>query len=699
MIEKRTCDYCGWKIPADFIHRVSENSDSIFCENCGTEIQSEKPVCDIINSEEKSNQDLSSKKKKRAMFSKFYERIRREKNPVARVLLDSDFIKTFKDNFLLVMSRVIYYHLRTLGFESAIEVKAGELTKDVAEKLYKEISPVFSKRFKRVYLENLHKMNRRDFEKWLIKLHTKLKLNKNFHNDFVLYLRWLINEVYIIASEFWDSTNLPKFERIIRDDLKGFSYCAEEGKSSTNRLLKNHLGIEIPYRDLGVYVNNMDPKQFKKAYKGLFFQYFKFVRDQHNLYLGVKSSLTLLKLFKKMSVYGVIYKISLVKDEEGNAVNDGPFIIYSNENQVKEGLTRIGRSINFWSRLKSYMTKAGNLNWQYHFENSLAKNGPYAFKAKILAICRTEKEFKATEYFWQLFYNKKAIEEGFDLNINEKFNLQLGSRFDEMKRYNIPKYKMIFDLLDGYELNDLILKYKSRKAVVNRLSNYFNGIRDTFIIKAHLVGPYIDLCLKRGLTREETLSQLIHDGFKMFDINKRKELQNFNFKQNRANIDNLFNKILDYLYEPPKRLAKSSGSSRYEQIREDLFIKPFVDYLRRINIGDTIENTYYRDRFGRFTFKISNGQIINPNEFSIVEHLVMHNVKNTEIAIQLGLCRRDDNRDTKVKAADRIRVYLKSRWKSVLESLGIRYSIKNLGIFLKSNFLKSDIYKDFLATF
>ena len=234
MLKNKNCNYCGWKIPADFIQKVSEKSGFVFCENCGTELISENPIPNPIKSEN-NNQDLIGKKKKKTISNIIYEKLRIEKNPIARVLRDSDFIKTFKDNFLLVMSRVIYYHLRTLGLETVIEVKAGELTKHAAEKLYKEISPVFSKRFKRVYLENLHKMDRRDFEKWLIKLHTKLKLNKNFHNDFVLYLRWLINEVYIIISEFWDITNLPKFERIIRDDLKEFCFDAEKDKNFSTR--------------------------------------------------------------------------------------------------------------------------------------------------------------------------------------------------------------------------------------------------------------------------------------------------------------------------------------------------------------------------------------------------------------------------------------------------------------------------------
>ena len=233
MIEKTTCKYCGWKIPADFIQKLSENSDSVLCENCGTELLSEKPISDTIKSEEKLNQDLRRKKKKKAFSTKIYEKIRIEKNPIARVLRDSDFTKIFKDNFLIVMSRIIYTHLRAIELETVIDIKTMELTKEILGKLYKEISPVLSMRIKREYIGNLHKIKTKDFEKWLKKLQTKLELNKNFHQDFILYLRWLIKEVYIIVSELWDTKDLPKFERIIRDELKDFSYNSEEFKSSS----------------------------------------------------------------------------------------------------------------------------------------------------------------------------------------------------------------------------------------------------------------------------------------------------------------------------------------------------------------------------------------------------------------------------------------------------------------------------------
>ena len=107
-----------------------------------------------------------------------------------------------------------------------------ELTKEILDNLYEDISPVLSKLFKREYLGNLRKSNITDFGKWLKLLHTKLNLNKSYRKDFIIYLRNLIKEIYTIISELWDTIDLPKFERTIRDNLKDFSYSSEEFKSS-----------------------------------------------------------------------------------------------------------------------------------------------------------------------------------------------------------------------------------------------------------------------------------------------------------------------------------------------------------------------------------------------------------------------------------------------------------------------------------
>ena len=53
MLKNKNCNYCGWKFPTNFIQKLSENSDSVFCENCGTELLSDNPIIDTIKSEER----------------------------------------------------------------------------------------------------------------------------------------------------------------------------------------------------------------------------------------------------------------------------------------------------------------------------------------------------------------------------------------------------------------------------------------------------------------------------------------------------------------------------------------------------------------------------------------------------------------------------------------------------------------------
>ncbi|MCK4285073.1 MAG: hypothetical protein KAX18_02670 [Candidatus Lokiarchaeota archaeon] len=239
MIEKKTCTYCGWEFPTGFLQLITENTELVFCENCGTEIINENNVSDTTKSEENPTQNLKVEKtnKKKIILNHIYEKVRREKSPVNRVLMVSDFTKIFKDNFKIVISRIIYSHIRAFEINSAIVIKSVELTEEILDNLYEEISPVLTKRIKREYLGNLHKSSIKDFEKWFEKLQSKLKLNKRFHQDFIIYLRRLIKEVYIIVSELWDEKYLQKFEGIIRDDLKNFS--SNDRSSSYKEVQKN----------------------------------------------------------------------------------------------------------------------------------------------------------------------------------------------------------------------------------------------------------------------------------------------------------------------------------------------------------------------------------------------------------------------------------------------------------------------------
>ncbi len=75
------------------------------------------------------------------------------------------------------------------------------------------------------------------------------------------------------------------------------------------------------------------------------------------------------------------------------------------------------------------------------------------------------------------------------------------------------------------------------------------------------------------------------------------------------------------------------------------------------------------------------------HEFSIVEHLLVKNVKSTEIAIQIGLCSASDPKDVKLNARNLINAYLRGRYTYALEQVGLIYNIDNLKKFLRAHFM------------
>jgi hypothetical protein len=200
------CEYCGWKFPNSFIQIVSENNDSAFCENCGTEII-------------KNDYNQSIYNKKRSFLGEIF---RNKKDPVDRIIDDSDFPLIFKENLIIVISRLIATFLTDISDNSAKYIRLKEISSDFVKDIEKKLEPFMYRRLGEVFLQNLHKVTTREFENWLQNLQSKLKSDNKYRQNFLEFLRCLINEVYIIISELWDDNNLPKIERIIRDDLKFF---------------------------------------------------------------------------------------------------------------------------------------------------------------------------------------------------------------------------------------------------------------------------------------------------------------------------------------------------------------------------------------------------------------------------------------------------------------------------------------------
>ena len=229
MIEKTTCTYCGWKFPTDFPQNISDNSDSLFCENCGTEIINSN----VSQIEAKPETNTKKKNNEKSKFSRIYEKLRPEKDPIDRILDDSDFPLIFKENFNLVICRIIFDSLRDLVDISQLKANKIELSEALISDIEYNLEPVMNSRINDAFLTNLYKIPRKAFENHLKRFQSKLESSRNFQRDFKIFSRWLINMVYELVSYFDDPDNLPKFEQTILKDLRSFNIVLHDTLNSS----------------------------------------------------------------------------------------------------------------------------------------------------------------------------------------------------------------------------------------------------------------------------------------------------------------------------------------------------------------------------------------------------------------------------------------------------------------------------------
>ena len=311
----------------------------------------------------------------------------------------------------------------------------------------------------------------------------------------------------------------------------------------------------------------MDPKQFKAGYNGSFKKFFKYVKPNHNRFMRIKTMSKFIKVMNKMNYYGLIYKITQVKDSSGKClIGVSPSIFFSGK-ELKQGLNRIGKTKEFKYRLSMYLWSSMNKPTN-NFELALASFSGNkedickSFKIELLAVCKNKKEYDATEIFWTLYFNRKNNQYGYNLAQNLFFNPIVGDlkdyqNVDSYLGGTLFKYKVVKDLLNGYQLKSLTMKYGTfrmngidRYVITRRLDKYFSDT-DIFAIKAGLISPCLDYCIRSGFSREEAVDYLTKSGFGMFDIEIVKEHNVLYGLKPPSNIQmkyRLLNNFLEYLY-------------------------------------------------------------------------------------------------------------------------------------------------------
>ncbi len=222
------CKFCGWEFQNDIIQKIIEEQESAVCEFCGIEINisSISPQEGNIkeNYERISNSKDKVEKKKKSIVKSISKLTKTKKYSVNVIMGDKDFPKIFKENLIVVISRLIYKNIREWEQDNDVNIHQVGLTQSILITLAKKVKPIIGQRIHNSYLENLHKITPEEFEEWLKLLQKKLRSIQEYRKHFIIYLLWLTKLVFRLVSDMWEMKNLPKFQATILKDLKEYDF-------------------------------------------------------------------------------------------------------------------------------------------------------------------------------------------------------------------------------------------------------------------------------------------------------------------------------------------------------------------------------------------------------------------------------------------------------------------------------------------
>ena len=232
------CKYCGWEFQNDIIQKIIEEQESAVCEFCGIEINisSISPQEGITkeNYGRISNSKDKVEKKKKSIVKSISKLTKTKKYSVNVILGDKDFPKIFKENLIVVISRLIYKYIGEWEQDNNVNIHQVGLTQTILITLAKKVKPIIDKRIHSSYLENLHKITLEEFEEWLKLLQKKFRSIQEYRNHFLIYLLWLTKIMFRLVSDMWEMKNLPKFQATIIKDLKKYPVPLREVSKAYN---------------------------------------------------------------------------------------------------------------------------------------------------------------------------------------------------------------------------------------------------------------------------------------------------------------------------------------------------------------------------------------------------------------------------------------------------------------------------------
>lgn len=227
-----------------------------------------------------------------------------------------------------------------------------------------------------------------------------------------------------------------------------------------------------------------------------------------------------------------------------------------------------------------------------------------------------------------------------------------------------------------------------------RIRGYFNT-SNLYKIRLDLATPYIDKCLRRGYTKDEALDYLLQNGFYMFSEKEfQARIKSYSSNIKRSSPDRLFQRMIKDLqnsyYHIPLRKVTGRSTSYYEQLRFNLFIIPYSNYLKSIDVQEKLQNPSINYDHELHRFRALNLEDIKGslNEFSIIEHLVKLHASNIQIAYALNLCNPDDDVRVRENARGKIDTYFDRYKRRIARKSGVQ--IKDISTSDVRNFIRSN---------
>ena len=493
------CEYCGTEIPTELLNTTNID-EAIYCQNCGVEIRNERH--ETIEDENRNN-DINQTN---GVFPRVYKRLRNRKSPIERVFKDSDFPVRFKDNFKIVVARLVFPHIRSLEYETTQIRGELELNQETIDDLYEKINPVMDHqvRVKDKFIINLYNMREKEFDKWLKILQKKIKVNNRYSHDFVLYLRWLIREVFIIVTELWDDPELPRFEGVIRDDLKAF----ESNLTSYVRFY-NTMGLNASTRGRTRYRNPPRHIDLNSYIRPILDKYLKSIKSrQKQLKLNVNQNFITLRTRKMIDIYinrglydyvGTVYRI-----------------IEKSTGKMLYGFTLDPLSVR-WQNYKDFSLKNRDSGSLLPIERvivnaiEMGKNPDDTFLVKPVEICFDYNTLRIREDYW---INKHDTR-----NPNKGFNSYRGGGGG-------PKIHLPIGIIVGYvakgfkatKISKLLLDEHNilvgRRTVSRRINEYWGGLFDA---RRRFLRPVLEELIKTGYNSNDIVKAFGKKGRNIVD--------------------------------------------------------------------------------------------------------------------------------------------------------------------------------------